>query len=338
VTPVLHSGDSSQGYGLRALVEDLQLQGISEAQLLRAAGLRTLVGALSSTQRIAVLRAAQELTNDPLTALRAGTRQQVGHFGVYGFALATSATFGDAFNFGRHNLDLAGSVLRISYRLEQGVGIMHSHNPQALGALLPFVAEFWRSSMITLLSEVLGRRFPTRAMYFPFKKPAHGGAYGDYFDCPVYFAQDLMEWHFDASVLAAPCPNASSLTSRICQEFCEDIASRSLAGSSLQQELRTLILGSIGRKLTADDAASVIGKSKRTLFRQLAQEGTSFQSLLDETRASIACEYLKNTKLSVSEIADRCGFGDEANFRKAFYRWRRQTPSEWRRQDGVDRR
>jgi AraC-like DNA-binding protein len=201
-----------------------------------------------------------------------------------------------------------------------------------LGGILPFVAEFWRSSMVTLLSEVLGKGFPSLNMFFPYEKPDYGSAYRDYFDCPVHFGQDVMEWHFDAGVLAAPCPNASALTSRICQEFCADIVARSSAGSQLQRELRTLIVGSMGRKLTADDAASAIGKSKRSLFRRLAEEGITFQTILDETRASIACEYLENTKLPVSEIADRCGFGDEANFRKAFQRWRGVSPSGWRRQ------
>ena len=326
------SPEPSLGYGLRALVDELQTQGVNEIELLRAAGLRTLVGTISSAQRVAILRAASELASDPLTALRAGTRQRVRHFGAYGFALATSTTFGNAFSFGRQNLDLAGSVLRISYHAQDTVGIMRSHNPQTLGRLLPFVAEFWRSSMVTLLSEVLGDHFPSLEMFFPFEKPAYGDAYREHFECPVHFQQDVMEWHFDRRVFAAPCPNASALTSRICQEFCEDIVARSSAASQLQRELRTLIVGSMGRKLTADDAASAIGKSKRSLFRRLAEEGTTFQTILDDTRARIACEYLENTKLPVSEIADRCGFGDEANFRKAFQRWRGVSPSGWRRQ------
>ncbi|WP_438985291.1 helix-turn-helix domain-containing protein, partial [Aequoribacter sp.] len=57
---------------------------------------------------------------------------------------------------------------------------------------------------------------------------------------------------------------------------------------------------------------------------------TSFQRLLDQTRSSLACEYLENTRLPVSEIAERCGYSDEANFRKAFSRWQGKSPSLWR--------
>jgi AraC-like DNA-binding protein len=63
-----------------------------------------------------------------------------------------------------------------------------------------------------------------------------------------------------------------------------------------------------------------LGLSRRTLFRLLAEYGTRFQELLDRTRASLACQYLENAHLPVSEIAVRCGFGDEADFRKDFTR------------------
>ena len=198
--------------------------------------------------------------------------------------------------------------------------------------LLPFVAEFWRSSMVALLGEILDESFPSRRMLFPYPKPDYAHAYPAFFDCPLEFGCDAMEWHFDAAVLAKPCPNASSLTASICQDFCESLTVRSDDDSLLQRELRGFILGNTGRRCTADEAAAALGLSKRTMFRRLSQEGTSFQVLQDQTRDAVAREYLENTRLPVSDIAERCGFGDEANFRKAFLRWRGQTPSKWRRE------
>jgi len=89
--------------------------------------------------------------------------------------------------------------------------------------LLPFVAEFWRSSMVALLGEILDERFPSRRMLFPYPKPDSAHAYPAFFDSPLEFGCDAMEWHFDAAVLAKPCPNASSLTANICQDFCESV-------------------------------------------------------------------------------------------------------------------
>jgi AraC-like DNA-binding protein len=328
--PSTSSVQDTAAYGLRALLEELEAQGIASADVIHRAGLRTLKGQLTQPQRLALLKAASELAQDPLTALKAGQRQRVHHFGVYGFALATSPTFGDAFAFGRQNLELAGAVLRITYRQEGATSILRSHNPGALGVLLPFAAEFWRSSMTALMGEILEQRFPSILMRFPYPRPRHADAYAQVFACPIEFAAEQMEWHFDAAVLDRPCPSANSLTANICQDFCEAMIASGSAATPLQRELRSFVLGSSGRRSTADEAAQAVGLSKRTMFRRLADEGTSFQNLLDQTRASLACEYLENTSLPTSEIADRCGYGDEANFRKAFQRWREMSPSQWR--------
>ena len=207
---------------------------------------------------------------------------------------------------------------------------MQSHNPRALGNVLPFAAEFWRSSMVTLLSEILEEPFPSVLMRFPYPRPRHGDYYRQAFNCPIEFESEKMEWHFDASVLAKPCPGANSLTANICQDFCESMIDSENAATPLQRELRSFMLANSGRRTTSGEAAQAVGLSKRTLFRRLHEQGTNFQALLDETRASLACEYLENTHLPVSAIAERCGFGDEANFRKAFQGWRNKTPSQWR--------
>jgi len=330
MTPSASPDGQSSGYGLRALLDELEAQDVPRAQVLRSAGMRSIGGQLTHAQRLALLKAAKELARDPLTALSAGQRQRVHHFGVYGFALATSPTFGDAFAFGRKHLELAGAVLRISFRQEGASGILQSHNPRALGNLLPFAAEFWRSSMVTLLSEILEERFPSTLMRFPYPRPRHADAYAQIFACPIEFESDLMEWHFDAGVLGKPCPSASALTATICQDFCEAMIASESAATALQRELRSVVLGSGGRRITAKEAAQAVGLSKRTLFRRLSAQGSSFQNLLDQTRAALASEYLENTRLPISEIADRCGFGDEANFRKAFRRWRNTSPSRWR--------
>lgn len=185
--------------------------------------------------------------------------------------------------------------------------------------------------MVTLLSEILEEPFPSKLTRFPFPQPCHSDSYARAFACPIEFGKESMEWHFDANVLTKPYPGANSLTANICQDFCKAMIDSGRATTPLQRELRSFMLANSGRRTTSAEAAKAVGLSKRTLFRRLQQQGSNFQSLLDETRASLACEYLENTDLAVSAIADRCGFADEANFRRAFHGWRNKTPSQWRR-------
>ena len=318
------------GYGLGAILDELESQGISASELLRHAGIRSVDTRLTQAQRTRVLRSAYMLSPEPLTAISAGKRQRIHQFGVYGFALATSTNLGEAFAFGMQHLDLSGAVLRISFNVEKSIGVLRSHNPHAFGDLLQFIAEFWRSSMVSLLGEILEDPFPSILMRFPYPRPKHADAYNQIFNCKMEFDSPTMEWHFDANVLTKPCPSANSVTTSICQEFCHSIISDEYSATGLQRELRSFVLANSARRITAKAAAQAVGLSQRTLFRRLADERVNFPGLVDQIRASLACEYLKNTRLTVTEISARCGSSDEANFRKAFARWKTTSPSLWR--------
>lgn len=324
-------------YGLAALFDELEEQGVPARELLAGTGVpmswrNRADTALSHAQRIALFKNAQRLARRPDTALRAGKRQKISDFGVYGYAMATSPTFGGAFRFGREHVELAGPVLRITFELRGDTGVLRSHNPQSLGNLLPFVAEFWRSSMTVLLGHVLEAPFPSRAMYFPYEAPPHAAAYRKTFACPVYFDSDVMEWHFDASVLEAPCPNASTMTAGLCREFCERIVSSGGGQTPLQREIRAVCLDTQGRNATAASVAVTLGLSLRTFHRRLQAEEVTFQHLLDEVRRSVAIEYLTNTTMPIEEIGSRLGIADASNFRKAFRRWTGKSPGAYRTQ------
>jgi AraC-like DNA-binding protein len=333
--PLVQPG-SALGYGLEALRRELTEQGVDPEAWLEASGVDPsggpgLVRPLRHRERFALLRNAERLAARPDTALRAGRRQRISDFGLFGYAMVTSRTFGDAFEFGREHLELAGPVLRITFELRGDVGVLRSHDAQALGSALPFVAEFWRSSMSAVLGHVLGSPFPTRAMFFPYPAPPHADAYRDTFRCPVHFASDVMEWHFDASVMDRPCPNASDVMARVCQDFCERVVSGGDGDTDLERQVRTLCLARPGYNPAASEVAAALGLSLRTFYRRLRDEDLRYQTLLDETRLSVAVEYLENTRMPIDEIGRRLGFADASNFRKAFRRWAGRSPSEARR-------
>ena len=70
--------------------------------------------------------------------------------------------------------------------------------------------------------------------------------------------------------------------------------------------------------------------SEATLQQRLAERGTSFQELLDDTRCELAIGYLHQPALTVTEIAFLLGFTDASNFTRAFKRWKGVPPSNFR--------
>jgi AraC-like DNA-binding protein len=67
-----------------------------------------------------------------------------------------------------------------------------------------------------------------------------------------------------------------------------------------------------------DIVASRLAMSKRTLQRRLEEDGETFQSLINQTRESLARHYLKQTTLSNGEISFLLGFEDPNSFFRAF--------------------
>jgi len=323
--------------GVPALLEELQGQGIHRSELFREAGLQVVSGSklgFRPPDLPAILRAAARLSRSPDTALLAGQRQKISHFGVFGFALVTSDTFGDAFRFGQDHMDLAGAVFQVDFEINEGIASLKTRHPLKLGEHLRFIAEYWRSSMTTLLSEVLDAPFPSTEMYFPYRRPRNFDLYQRLFQCKLHFNADVMEWRFDASVLDEQCPHADPLTSHLCQDVCDQLVS-SDHESALIRSIRNLCIAkSNGAFATAESVAHALNIPLRTFHRNLSQQGTSFKRLLDGTRFSLAAEYLANTTIAVEEISTRCGYSDVSSFRKAFSRWAGMSPTRYRQQVG----
>ena len=82
---------------------------------------------------------------------------------------------------------------------------------------------------------------------------------------------------------------------------------------------------------TLSGMAAMLAMSRRTLIRKLDRESTSYQALIDEIRASLACWALENTSQSVGSLAYDLGFKDESNFSRSFRRWCGTTPSQYRK-------
>lgn len=76
--------------------------------------------------------------------------------------------------------------------------------------------------------------------------------------------------------------------------------------------------------------AKELAISERSLQRHLKNEGESFQSLLSKTRHELACEYLKDQRLDLAEIAYMLGYEEQASFFRAFQEWENTTPAKWR--------
>jgi AraC-like DNA-binding protein len=76
--------------------------------------------------------------------------------------------------------------------------------------------------------------------------------------------------------------------------------------------------------------ARTLAVSARTLQRRLAEEGASYQDVVEATREELARAYLRDPRLGVSEVAYLLGYADLSTFDRAFKRWTGTTPRAFR--------
>ncbi|ARN19661.1 AraC family transcriptional regulator [Piscinibacter gummiphilus] len=333
------ASDAHHLLGLQALFAEMADHGIEATALLQGTGLTPaqlddVQARISPAQKVAIFRNTLRLSSATDVGLRAGSRQRLSDFGVLGYALVSSTNFGEAVDFGIRHIRLAGPVLEKRFRIDNGMAIFEGHDVMALGDVLPLATEFWFASILKLTSCVLEAPLPSRLLLLPYRRPAYAAAYERLFGCPVRFEQPVMEWHFDADVLQRPCPNANPITAGLCASFCERLLERLPEESELARHIRTACLNSRGTFPGAEEMAERLGLSVRTLHRRLADEGQGYQALVDEVRCSLAIEYLRDTAMPVEQIANRVGFSDASNFRKAFRKWTGQAPTAFREAPG----
>ncbi|MGR4869717.1 AraC family transcriptional regulator [Variovorax sp. LARHSF232] len=321
--------------GLGPLFAEMADQGVAPDVLLQGTGLlpAQLVDPqahMSHRQKITIFRNVLRLSRVPDVALRAGSRQRLSDFGVFGYALVSSATFGEAIRLGMKHVRLAGPVLEKRWRIEGDIGIFEGHDVLALGEVLPLATEFWFASIHKLCTCVLEAPMPTRRLLLPYARPSYAESYEQTFGCAVQFDAGVMELHFDASRFDQPSPNANPITADTCARFCERMLAAMPDETALSREIRVACLNSPGDLPTAEAMAKRLGHSVRTLHRRLADESTTYQEIVDQVRRSLAIEYLQGTAMTVEEIAERVGFSEASNFRKAFKRWTGQPPGHFR--------
>jgi len=92
-----------------------------------------------------------------------------------------------------------------------------------------------------------------------------------------------------------------------------------------------------GQRPTIQCVARQLGLSSRTLQRRLADNGFTFQRLLDESRRELAHHYLAQASLELNETAYLLGYEDANSFFRAFQHWEGTSPGQWRRHRTEER-
>jgi AraC-like DNA-binding protein len=67
-----------------------------------------------------------------------------------------------------------------------------------------------------------------------------------------------------------------------------------------------------------------------TLRRRLADEGTSWRTILEQARLEVCLREIRDPERPLFEVAAQLRYSDAAHFTRAFHRWMGESPSSYR--------
>ena len=287
---------------------------------------------VSIRQRIQVHKNIHQLSTEyPAIALRSGMRMHTSAYGLWGYALLSSATLADAIQFALKYLRIAAPLVHNLFDLDEQGAYFEAKDVLTLESAFPTSVELWFASLKAIFEDITHTEFTLQEIHLGYPPPKHHKSYSDVFKCPVIFNASHTQFRFDSDYLSIPLPLANTLTMKECEEHCSHILENMETWNGLAKNVKIQLLQTPGYFPDIESIAEKCHISSRTLRRRLNAQGTSYKKILTNVRKHLAIQYLKDPRMGISEIAELVGFHDTANFRHAFKKWTGKTPSAYRK-------
>jgi len=330
------TGPTISSGAIHKLITGLRELGVDPGPYAREAGLDPNVGEdrdarVSLDALHALWEAVQRDFPRPEAALAGARRYAPGDYGLVGFVCMNSSTLGEALGHAVRYLHLwtddPAMVLSSDGSLEV------QYRTQARDRLgLRLATEAALAEILQGARTLTGEPLVPSEVRFKHGAPEKRDAYDEFFGTPVSFGAPTTAMRFSPRQLAMSLPRADAQLGVFLRTLANDALARRPPVSALER-VRELIGEELQRGVPElSTIAKRLAVSERTLRRRLAEQSTSFRDLLDDTRAALAREYVRDRRMQLSEVAFMLGFSEPSAFHRAFRRWTGVTPAEWRGQ------
>ncbi|HQV33076.1 MAG TPA: AraC family transcriptional regulator [Calditrichia bacterium] len=280
----------------------------------------------------AFLERLTTLDRDPTTLpLRVGATMRCDEYGAFGLAWKSAPNLRGSYERAERYARMLTSVSSYEVEKTKGGAYMHLHRAGERRLGLRLSNEATIASITAISREVSTVPFQAEAVFFRHPAPASLAGHEDYFGCPVYFDSDRDALLVSRETLQNPNRLGDESIARFFDNHLEGEISRLEDDGDLAGRVRGQVSQALSEGVPRiSDVAGQLGMSGRTLQRKLADQGYSYQSLVDEARRHLAGQLLRETDYALVEVAFMTGFSEQSAFSRAFKRWEGQTPRSYR--------
>ena len=317
------------------LAED---RGLQRSRLLPAAGIRpSMLGHpdnfITVEQFCALCRESVSQSGDPALGLEFGRRLKFTTHGSLAQAAISCDTLEQALSVLIKYFQIRFVYMTLAFFVEDDDAVIQLDLAHNIEDLYRFNVDVVMASLMDVNVLLFGHRLLEGGRcLMDFPEPADIEAYRQLFGHQISFDSGVNQLRFKRIFLDTPMSLSNPVTRRIAEAQCQEEMRFIEGTTSVADRVMHLLEAGRNQRLQAlEDVAEHLNMSARTLRRQLAAEGVSFQQLQDSLRHRRALELLRRHELTIDEIADALGYSDPSNFGRAFRKWEGVAPSAWRR-------
>jgi len=270
-----------------------------------------------------------KLTRCPHFGLLIGQRFKMRSLGILGELMRNCPSLRDALRLAALHLELhdRGAV---SLTLDIGAG------KAALGYALfegktPAAAQILDGAIAIqylLLRELCGRSWKPLLVQFSHSPPTELAQFRKHFRAPIEFDAPISSIVFKARWLDHPIEGADRALFAAISKDIESIQPQLMP--FIAQARRALYAMIFTGSASSTNLARLFNMNERTLRRRLGEEHVTVRGLVGEARRELAQHLLRDTSLSMSEIAAALRYSNESVFARAFRGWSHMNPRKWR--------
>lgn len=166
------------------------------------------------------------------------------------------------------------------------------------------------------------------AMNFVHGAPEYVSLYNNLFGMRANFDQEYNELLIKKELMWTHIEYENPETSLVAEKICKESLPEAAETTYISRVAKIIEESDIGVSFT--DVAKILCVGERTLRRKLSDEGSNFREITEGKKRVWATDYLRDARLSVSDVAKKLGFYDTASFCKAFKKWNGMTPKVYR--------
>ena len=271
-------------------------------------------------------------TKDEALMVKLGQRVDVTYFGSFGFALMSCSSFSEAIKLiNRYqlllgtgiNLNVLSDSHKSQYALRVAISVLSNLQKKLLTELII-------SQSIYLLRIIINNDKLKFTISFQHEGIHNKELYESILKCNVKFNQLHNEIFVPIDLSKEKLVAANSAVHIIYEEQCERLLRDLNKVENFSAATRRILLQAGDDLPDIKEVAFKLHMSESTLRRRLKEESSSYRIICDEVRDVLAKKYLTTTNLTISDIAMLLNYSEAASFRRAFVRWNKVTPNDYR--------